>query len=65
MTDEIDIYRAAKPYIDQHGDQAVVQAAMQADAQLAAGDMEGAAMWRRIIKAIEDLLASEPEGLTY
>ncbi len=65
MTDEIDIYRAAKLYIDNHGDQAVVQAAMQADAQLAAGDMEGAAMWRRIIKAIEVLQATEPGGLTH
>ncbi len=65
MTTDIDIYRAAKLYIDNHGDQAVVQAAMQADAQLAAGDMEGAAMWRRIIKAIEDLLATKPDGVTH
>ena len=40
MTTDIDIYRAAKLYIDQHGDQAALQAAMQSDAQLAAGDME-------------------------
>ncbi len=65
MTDDIDTYRAAKLYIDQHGDQAALQAAMQADAQLAAGDMEGAAMWRRIIKAIEDLLATKPDGVTH
>ena len=37
VTDEIDIYRAAKLYIAKHGDQAVVQAAMQADALLGTG----------------------------
>ena len=35
MTDAIDLYRAANLYIDQHGDQAALQAAMQADALLA------------------------------
>lgn len=43
MTDNIDIYRSAKLYTDQHGDQAIHQAAMQADAHLEKGDMEGAA----------------------
>ncbi len=35
VTDEIDIYRSAKLYVDQHGDQAALQAAMQADELLA------------------------------
>ncbi len=65
VTDEIDIYRSAKLYIDQHGDQAALQAAMQSDAQFAAGDMEGAATWRRIIKAIEVLQTTAPSGLTH
>ena len=52
MTDDIDIYRSAKLYFDQHGDQAALQAAMQSDALLAAGDLDGAATWRKIIKAI-------------
>ncbi len=34
LAGDIDIYRAAKLYIDQHGDQAALQAAMQADALL-------------------------------
>ena len=50
LTGDIDIYRAAKLYIDQHGDQAALQAAMQSDALLEAGDMEGAATWRKIIQ---------------
>jgi len=60
--DPIDIYRAAKLYIDQHGDQAALQAAMQADALLEAGDLEGSATWRKIIKAIEVMQATEPNG---
>ena len=59
---DIDIYRAAKLYIDQHGDQAALQAAMQADALLEKGDMEGSATWRKIIKAIEVMQATEPDG---
>ncbi len=62
MIDDIDLYRVAKQYIDAHGDQAALQAAMQADALLSAGDMEGSATWRRIIKAIEVLQATEPGG---
>jgi hypothetical protein len=62
LTDEIDTYRAAKLYIDQHGDQAALHAAMRSDALLAAGDMDGAATWRKIIKAIEVLQPTEPDG---
>ena len=36
MTDGIDLYRAAKLYIDNHGDQATPHAAMRSDARLAA-----------------------------
>lgn len=43
MADVIDTYRAAKLCIDQHGDQAALQAAMRSDALLAAGDI-GAAL---------------------
>jgi len=35
---------------------------MQSDTLLAAGDTEGAAVWRKIIKAIEVLQATEPCG---
>ena len=62
LTDAIDIYRAAKFYIDQHADQAALQAAMRSDALLAAGDPDGAAVWRKIIAAIEVLQSTEPNG---
>jgi len=65
MTADIDIYRSAKLYIDQHGDQAALQAAMQADALLETGNMDGAATWRKIIKAIEVMQATELGGFPH
>ena len=63
MTSEIDIYRSANELIKQYGDAADIEAAMRADEGLAAGDMEGEAVWLRIVKAIEELLSEErPEG---
>ena len=38
---------------------------MQADGLLDAGDMEGAAVWRKIVKAVEVLQATEPDGVTH
>ena len=56
MPDEIDIYRSAKLLIDQHGEDAPIFAAMQADKCLEAGDLDGKAVWMRVIGAIEELL---------
>ncbi len=58
MTSDLDIYRTAKLLVDKHGAEAPIHAAMRADAMLKRGDMDGAAMWRRVIKAIEELLAT-------
>ena len=63
MTSELDIYRSANELIKQYGDAADIEAAMRADARLAAGDMEGEAVWLQIVKAIEELLSKErPDG---
>ncbi len=63
MTSDLDIYRSANELIKHHGEAADIEAAMRADERLAAGDMEGEAVWLRIIKAIEELLSEErPEG---
>ena len=59
MTSDLDIYRSANELIKQHGEAADIEAAMRADARLAAGDMEGEAVWLRIMKAIEELLSEE------
>ena len=63
MTSDLDIYRSANELIKQFGDAADIEAAMGADERLAAGDMEGEAVWLRIVKAVEELLSKErPKG---
>jgi hypothetical protein len=49
MTSDPDIFRAAKLLIDQYGEDATVQAAQRADLLLEDGDVEGSAVWRRIL----------------
>ena len=63
MISDIDIYRPANELIKQYGEAADIEAAMRADERLGAGDMEGEAVWLRIVKAVEELLSDEgPEG---
>ncbi len=59
MTSDLDTYRCANELIKQHGDAADIEAAMRADELLEAGDMEGEAVWLRIVKAIEELQSQE------
>ena len=53
MTSDIEVYRSANLLIDRHGDDAVIEAAMMADKMLKAGDLDGLAIWNRILRAIE------------
>ncbi len=59
MTSDLDIYRSANELIKQHGEAADIEAAMRADPCPAAGDMDGEAVWLRIVKAIEQLLSEK------
>ena len=54
-----DTYRCAHLLIERHGDDAPIEAAMRADELMEAGDMEGEAVWLRIVKAIEELQSQE------
>ena len=58
--DDIDIFRSAAAFIEQHGDEASIHAAMKADAMLERGDMDGRAVWLRIVDAITDLQRETP-----
>ena len=63
MIADIDTYRCAHLLIKRHGDDAPIEAAVRADELIAAGDMEGQAVWLRIVKAIEELQSKErPKG---
>ena len=59
MVDDLDIYRSAMELIEQHGEDASIQAAMRADEMLEVGDLDGQAVWKRILKAIDELLSKE------
>ncbi len=59
MTSGLDIYRSAQVLIREHGDDAGLEAAQRANAMLERGDMEGAAVWRRVLKAVEEMQRKE------
>jgi hypothetical protein len=58
MTSYIDTYRSANLLVKQHGEDAPIEAAMRADAMLEAGDLDGYAVWRRVLRAVEELEGS-------
>ncbi len=60
MISDIDIYRSAHVIVKTHGRDAPIKAAMRADDMLEKGDLRGYAVWRRILKAVEELQRMEP-----
>ena len=60
MIPDLDIYRAATVIIKQYGEDAPIHAAMRADATLEAGDVNAYAVWKRILRAVEELQGMEP-----
>ena len=46
--------------IQQHGEDAPIFAAMQADRCLEGGDLDGKAVWLEVIRAIKELQQREP-----
>jgi hypothetical protein len=60
VTSDLDIYRAANVLVREHGNEAPIHAAMRHDELLEAGDMDGCAVWKRIIAAVKELIAREP-----
>ena len=62
MIPDLDIYRAASVIIKQYGEDARVHATMRADAMLEAGDLDGSAVWKRILRVVEDLQRKAPKS---
>jgi hypothetical protein len=58
--EEIDIWRTAKILINAHGQDASVHAALRADHALEDGLMEAVTVWKRVMKAIEELQRQKP-----
>ena len=55
MISAIDIYRSANLLVRHHGQDAPIHAAIRADAMLDKGDLDGCAVWKRILRAVEEL----------
>ncbi len=65
MIPDLDIYRSANLLVKHHGQDAPIEAAMRADAMLERADLDGYAVWKRIVKAVGELLSKErPDGAT-
>ena len=60
MIPDIDIFRSASLLVKHHGEDAPIHAAMRADAMLDKGDLDGLAVWKRILRAVEELQRAEP-----
>ncbi len=50
-----------KLFVDKHGEEASIEAAMRADKRLDAGDLDGQAVWLRVVGAVKELLQQKPE----
>ncbi len=57
---DLDIYRSANVLVKQHGEDAPIHAAMRADAMLDAGDLDGYGVWKRILRAVEEMGNTTP-----
>ena len=53
MITDLDMYRAANVLVKRHGEDAPIHAAMQVDALLEAGDMEGCAVFKRAVEELQ------------
>ncbi len=59
MVSDLDIYRSAQVLVKHHGQDAPIHAAMRADELLEAGDLDGCAVWKRVLRAVEELQRAE------
>ena len=59
---DLDIYRLANLLMKSRGDGAVENATRRAEHFAREGDVEGEAVWRRVVAAIGKLQRMEPDG---
>ncbi len=55
MIPDLDIYRSANLLVKQHGPDAPIHAATLADDMLEKGDLDGFAVWKRVLRAIDEM----------
>jgi hypothetical protein len=59
MISDLDIYRSANVLIREHGEDAALDATTWAIAMLDKGDLNRYAVWKRILRAVEEILRPE------
>ena len=62
MIPEIDIWRVAHLMLKRYGDEADIESAIRAEELPEEGNHNGAAVWRRVIDAIGQLVNVTPPG---
>ena len=62
MIPEIDIWRVANLMLKRYGDRAEAESAIRSAELAENGDSAGAAVWRRVTDAIEQLVNTTPPG---
>lgn len=60
MIPDLDLWRAAQLLVKRHGEDAAIVTAQRADELVREGDLEGAAVWRSILRVLEELLRVKP-----
>ncbi len=60
MIPNLDIFSSANLLVKRHGQDAPIHAAMRADAMLDRADLDGYAVWRRVLRAVKGLDATAP-----
>ena len=57
---DLETFHAAKQLVKRYGHDAEFHAAERTDAMLEAGDLEWQRVWRRTLKAVDELLNKKP-----
>ncbi len=60
MIPDLDIYRSAQALIKRHGQDAPIHVALRADAMLDKGNLDGYAVWKQILRAVEEFQGAAP-----
>ena len=65
LTSDLDISRIARMLINEHGERVSIHAVMRADKRLEAGDLDGRAVWLKVLRAVKEPQAtSRPDHAT-
>jgi hypothetical protein len=60
MTSDLDIWRSVNLLMKRHVWDASIEGAMRADAMLEAVDLDGFAVWKRVLKVLGELQRATP-----